>query len=134
MSSLLYSVGSLEADARWLYQASPFALWLLVDFIALETMAGIQSMGGELGCLFLPSLCWQWFEETEFLSNSLSSLQLPVLFRSRTLDCFLACSLCSFHNFVNSAFIKLAFLTCFRRGHLFSARSLTHEPSKGRNT
>lgn len=88
MSSLLNAVRSLEADARWLYQASPFALWLLVDFSALETMAGIQSMGGKLRCLFLPPLCWQWFEETEFLSSSPSSLQLPVLFRSRTLDCF----------------------------------------------
>lgn len=56
---------------------SPFAFWLLVDFSALETMAGIQSMGGELGCLFPLPPCWQWFGEMEFLSNSPSSLQLP---------------------------------------------------------
>lgn len=61
--------------------ALSFALLLLVDFSALEALAGIQSMGGEgdWGAYSSASSLLQWNGETEFLSYSPSSLQLPIL-------------------------------------------------------
>lgn len=90
----------------------PFALLFLVDFLASEALAGIQSIGeeGHQGAYSSTPSLLQWTGETEFLSICPSSLQLPIpLFLGLGLNHFLLCSLSSFHTCVNGAFITLAY-------------------------